>query len=168
MNELMKILFIAGLVIIAAGFSKVSPAADKNNLRLWYKAPADQWVEALPVGNGRLGAMVFGGFDVERIQLNEATLWSGGPRDWNNPGAKENLAPARKAVFEGRYADAEGYMKKMMGPYTQSYLPMGNLYLKFPDASAQTKYYRDLDIDDAIATTNYTINGVEYKRELNQ
>ncbi|MFA6448679.1 MAG: glycoside hydrolase N-terminal domain-containing protein [bacterium] len=158
------LLFIAGMS--AAVSCAASRAEGESALKLHYRAPAAKWVEALPVGNGRIGAMVFGGVAEDRIQLNEATLWSGGPRDWNNPGAKEYLPIARKAVFEGRYADAEAAMKKMMGPYTQSYMPMGNLYLRFPVEATPTRYYRDLNIDNAIATTRYTIDGVAFTREV--
>lgn len=80
--------------------------AGENPLRLWYQQPAQKWVEALPVGNGRLGAMVFGGVTAEHLQLNESTLWSGAPRDWNNPGAREILPQVRAAIFAGDYVRA--------------------------------------------------------------
>ena len=98
---------------------------------LWYGQPARHWVEALPIGNGRLGAMVFGGVDTERLQLNEDTLWSGEPTDWNNPGAKTVLPELRRLLDEGDYIGADALCKKMQGPFTQSYQPMGNLFLDF-------------------------------------
>src|SRR5688572_10645214 len=85
---------------------------------LWYLEPAQVWTEALPVGNGRLGAMVFGGVAQERIALNEATLWSGGPRDWNNPHAKEVLPPVREALLNGEYTKADKLCREMQGLYT--------------------------------------------------
>lgn len=87
------------------------------SLSLRYREPATEWVAALPVGNGRLGAMIFGGVTNEHLQLNEATLWSGGPRDWNNPGAKVVLPKVRAAVFAGNYAEADRLYHQMQGPY---------------------------------------------------
>jgi len=139
---------------------------DAAQFKLWYDRPAVKWVEALPVGNGRLGAMVFGGTEEERIQLNEATLWSGGPRDWNNPGAKDALRRIRKAVNDGRYESAVSISKEMMGPYSQLYMPMGNLHLKFRLSSEVSDYYRDLDLNSAVATTKYSAGGAAFRREV--
>ena len=136
--------------------------------KLWYKQPARAWVEALPIGNGRLGAMVFGGVQEERIQLNEDTLWSGGPKDWNNPEAKTVLPEVRRLVLEGDYVAANDLSKKMQGPYVQSYQPMGNLYLSF-DIPADTQpdaYYRDLDLDHALTTTRFEVAGVTYTQTV--
>ena len=137
--------------------------------KLWYKKPAKEWTEALPVGNGRLGAMIFGGVAEELIQLNEATLWTGGPVRTNvNPKAYENLLKAREALFkEEDYAKAYEAAKGMQGYYSESYLPLGDLIIQqdFKDA-AVSNYYRDLDISDAIATTRFTVNGVTYTRQV--
>src|SRR4051812_19474202 len=117
---------------------------------LWYRRPASQWVEALPVGNGRLGAMVFGGIERERLQLNEDTLWSGGPRDWNNPKAPQVLAEVRKLIAEEKYAEADRAARGMQGPYTQSFEPLGNLVLAFEHGdSARGGYRRQLDLRSA-------------------
>ena len=90
-------------------------AATAHDLKLWYDKPAAQWVEALPVGNGRLGAMVFGGVEHERLQLNEGTLWAGGPYDPSNPEALKALPEARRLIFEGKYGEAHGLIGgKMM------------------------------------------------------
>lgn len=142
-------------------------AVAQNN-KLWYKQPAKLWTEALPVGNGRLGAMVFGGVEDELIQLNEATLWSGGPVKKNvNPSAFENLAPIRKALFDGDYKQASTLTRNMQGAYSESYLPLGDLKIKQDFKGARPDvYYRDLDIGNAVATTSYTVNGVTYKREV--
>jgi alpha-L-fucosidase 2 len=144
-------------------------AFSQNNLKLWYKQPAKVWTDALPIGNGRLGAMVFGGVKHELIQLNEATLWTGGPVRSNvNPDAYTNLLLARKALFNDQdYAKAYGYAKKMQGYYSESYLPLGDLKItqELKD-SIPSAYYRDLDIKNAISTTHFTINGTEFTRQV--
>jgi alpha-L-fucosidase 2 len=141
----------------------------QDNLKLWYNKPAEVWVEALPVGNGRLGAMVFGRVNEELIQLNESSLWSGGPVSKSvNPSASGHLPAIRDALLkEEDYSKAEALTKKMQGLYTQSYLPLGDLIIKqqLPTASV-TFYRRALDISDAITTTSFTVNGVNYKREI--
>lgn len=135
---------------------------------LWYDTPAKQWTEALPVGNGRLGAMVFGGVPAERLQLNEDTLWSGYARDWDNPLALQRLAEAREAVFAGDYATADRCVKQMQGPYTQSYLPLGNLHisLKTQDGNdivrSPDTYRRSLDLNTAVIETAYTAGTIGY------
>ncbi len=141
----------------------------QNNLKLWYKKPAKIWTDALPVGNGHLGGMVFGGVNQELIQLNEATLWTGGPVRTNvNPDAYANLLLAREALFKDQdYGKANEYAKKMQGYYSESYLPMADLKITqdFKD-SIPTAYYRDLDIKNAIATTRFTIDGTEFTRQV--
>lgn len=141
----------------------------QNNLKLWYKKPAKIWTDALPLGNGRLGAMVFGGVKDELIELNEATLWTGGPVRTNvNPGAYANLLLAREALLKNQdYAKAYDYAKLMQGYYSESYLPLGDLTIsqKFED-SVPTVYYRDLDIKNAVATTRFAIDGTQYTRQV--
>lgn len=138
------------------------------DLHLWYPAPATTWVEALPVGNGRLGAMVFGGVTQERLQLNEDTLWSGGPRQGDNPAARTALPAVREAIFAGRYVEADRLTKQMQGIFTQSYLPLGDLWLDFDgiDAGAVTGYRRTLSLDDAIVTTRFEHDGATFTREV--
>ncbi|MDP9080172.1 MAG: glycoside hydrolase family 95 protein [Bacteroidota bacterium] len=144
-------------------------AFSQDNLKLWYKKPAKVWTDALPVGNGRLGAMVFGGVKHELIQLNEATLWSGGPVRTNvNPGAYANLQLAREALFKNEdYAKAYNYAKGMQGYYSESYLPLGDLTItqNFKD-TVTSAYYRDLNIRDAITTTRFTTGGITYTRQV--
>ena len=145
-----------------------SIAWSQNNLALWYNKPASVWTEALPVGNGTIGAMVFGRIHEELIQLNEATLWSGGPVKTNvNPSSPQYLQPLREALFSREYEKANGLAKKMQGLYSESFMPLGDLIIKQSfagnDASA---YYRDLNIRDAIATTKYTVGGIAYRREV--
>lgn len=136
---------------------------------LWYTKPAAQWVEALPLGNGRLGAMLFGGINEERYQLNEETLWSGAPRDWNSPKATVALPAVRDAVAGGDYVEADSQAKALQGAFTEAYQPLGDLYLRFDHPTADehpvTAYYRDLDLEQAIATVRYTIDGITYSRE---
>lgn len=133
---------------------------------LTYLQPAEKWVEALPIGNGRLGAMVFGGVTKERIALNDNTLWSGGPKDWNNPEAKDVLPLVRAAVRAGNYAEAEKLCKKMQGPYTQNYLPLGDLMLEFQGVAAPTDYRRTLDLNRAVATVTFREGGAVFCREI--
>jgi len=110
---------------------------------LWYRQPAKSWMEALPIGNGKLGAMVFGGVDMEVLALNEDTLWSGPPtRDWNNPEARHYLPEVRRLLLkEHDYVNANELTKKIQGPYNESYQPLGNLRLGF-DGSAESSGYR--------------------------
>jgi alpha-L-fucosidase 2 len=144
-------------------------AQNPTDLKLWYKQPASQWVEALPIGNGHIGAMVFGGVEQELLQLNESTLWSGGPVKTNvNPASASYLPKVREALLqEGDYQKANELLKKMQGLYTESYMPMGDLKIVQDFKSEKpTAYYRDLDIANSVATTRFTIGGVAYKREI--
>jgi alpha-L-fucosidase 2 len=140
-------------------------AAIENNLILRYRQPAMQWVEALPIGNGRLGAMVFGGVDTERLQLNEDTLWSGGPRDWDNPRARAVLPEVRRLIAAGDYLAADALCREMQGPYNESYQPLGDLLVHFDTPGEPTEYTRDLNLHTAMATTRYTLGDVVYTRE---
>jgi len=134
-------------------------------MMLQYAAPARHWTDALPLGNGSLGAMVFGGIGRELIQLNEETLWSGYPADWNNPQALETLPKIREAVRNGAYAQADHLSREMMGPYTQAYMPLGDLRLDFNHGTGGMDYRRELDLREAICRTAYTVDGVRYTRE---
>src|SRR5215212_8828467 len=116
---------------LAVGPHDERQVAGPAPLLLSYARSATKWVEALPVGNGRLGAMVFGGVGVEHLQLNDDTLWSGGPSDWNNPGAREVLPEIRALIHEGKFEEADRLSKRLMGPFTQSYLPAGDLFVTF-------------------------------------
>ena len=144
----------------------LSSLAAAEPLVLRYDQPAERWTEALPVGNGRLGAMVFGGLTIERLQLNEETLWSGGPRDWNNPGAKEVLPEVRAALFAGDTVRATELSRKMQGTYTQAYQPLADLRLTFAGAAGATGYERTLDLDRAVATVRYSAGGATFTREV--
>jgi len=157
--------FIATVPAAFAALAK--PAQEASEWTLWYKQPAKIWSDALPIGNGRLGAMVFGGIAEERLQLNEDTLWSGFPHEWNNPRASEALAEIRKLVLEEkRYKDADQACHRMQGPYNESYQPLGNLRLKFLDLPEATDYRRSLDLDSGLAQVSFAAGGVRYKREV--
>ena len=126
----------------------------QQDLKLWYNKPAAVWTEALPVGNGRLGAMIFGGVEQEVIQLNESTLWSGGPVKQNvNPQSPEYLLKVRDALFRGDYERANQLVKKMQGLYSESYMPLGDVTIRQNFKGGQpSQYYRDLSIQDALST----------------
>lgn len=137
-------------------------------LKLWYRQPAAEWVEALPVGNGRIGAMVFGGITNERIQFNESTLWVGDPRDYSRPGAAEHLGTIRQLLFAGKQKEAEQLaMREFMSqPLRQMpYQPFADLRLSFPGHQNATDYHRELDLDTAVAKTSYRVGHVRYERE---
>ncbi len=155
------------VLLLCCNLFPIFAQTEKTNT-LWYKQPATAWTEALPVGNGRLGAMVFGGVDEELLQLNEATLWSGGPVKKNvNPNAYTYLPLVRAALFKEEYKKADSLTKKMQGVYSESYLPLGDLMIKQDLKGAKpSAYYRDLDIGNAVSTTNFTVNGVAYKRQV--
>jgi alpha-L-fucosidase 2 len=156
---------IAFLIAVCIGSFAANGQTDPL-LKLWYTKPAQAWEEALPLGNGKTGAMVFGKVKTERYQLNDNTLWSGYPDPGNNPNGPTVLPQIRKAVFEGDYIKAADLWKKMQGPYSARYLPLGDLLLEFPYADTLgTGYYRDLDLSNAVATVRYTAGGVQYQRE---
>lgn len=152
------------LFFILAGFS----VAAQQDLKLQYNQPAIEWTEALPVGNGTLGAMIFGRVDSELIQLNEATLWSGGPVAKNvNPDAFKNLALIREALNKEDFEKAYDFTKNMQGAYSESFMPLGDLILNqnFNGQKAYS-YNRSLDVETGLAVTNFKIDGVNYKREI--
>lgn len=156
------------LAALAAGLSFSAGAQPGGALTLHYDKPAAVWTEALPVGNGRLGAMVFGRPGEELLQLNEATLWSGGPVGKNiNPGAYAALGKVREALAREDYAQAYALSRQMQGLYTQSFLPLGDLKLQQDLKGGEVSgYRRALDIRDGIQTTSFTANGVRYQREV--
>ncbi|MFD2941910.1 glycoside hydrolase family 95 protein [Flavobacterium notoginsengisoli] len=139
-----------------------------QDLKLQYQQPAVEWTEALPIGNGTLGAMVFGRVDSELIQLNEATLWSGGPVQKNvNPDAFKNLALIREALTNEDFEKAYALTKNMQGPYSESFMPLGDLILKQDFGGQKTENYnRSLDLQTGLAVTNFSVAGVKYKREI--
>lgn len=139
--------------------------------RLWYPRPAQTWTQALPVGNGMMGGMVFGSPTVERIQLNEETIWAGQPNQVLNPEAREALPVVRQLLFDGRYKEAQELANQKVMPVGAGqnmgmpYQPFGDLYIAMPGHAAYTDYERQLDIDNARVTVSYSVEGVRYERE---
>jgi len=147
-----------------------APVAKRtDNERLWYHTPADEWVEALPMGNGRIGAMIFGGIPTERIQLNEVTVWAGGPHDYDNPEALEALPEIRKLILDGKIKQAqdianEKFMSKPLGQL--QYQTVGDLLVTFESVdSTVAKYRRELDLADAVHVVRYEQDGAVFTRE---
>lgn len=142
-------------------------AQQNDALKLWYTKPADQFEEAMPLGNGRLGAMVYGGPEKERISLNEGTLWSGQPIDVYkiNPDGNKYLKKIREALFNEDYRKADSLSHFMQGPYSEAFLPLGTLYFNFSSKGEASDYRRELDIEKAISKVSYVINGTTYTRE---
>ena len=139
-----------------------------QELRLWYTAPARTWVEALPVGNSRMGAMVYGGTEYEQLQLNEESFWAGGPHNNNSNKFRENLEAIRSLIFAERFGEAQGLIDRtaFTGQHGMRYLTLGSLMLHFPGHKDATNYSRELNISNAIATTTYKVGGVGYRRTL--
>ena len=157
------------LVVFSCADNKQDQPAKNSNLKLWYDAPAANWNEALPLGNGRLGAMVFGNPVNENTQLNELTLWAGGPHRNDNPNAKEALAEIRELLFQKKYNEAHRLANAKFISKTSHGMPyetVGNLRLNFKNQENYSNYYRELDVENAINTTKYTVDGVEYQREI--
>ena len=140
----------------------------KSDLTLWYRQPAREWVEAVPIGNGRLGAMVFGDTKAERIQLNEDSLWDGCHRDRHNPRALKALPEIRRLLFEGKCNEAAQLAgRTMLGcpPRIKSYQALADLNLKFHHRGPVTAYQRELNLERAIASVTYLTGGVRHARE---
>ncbi|MBG0568034.1 glycosyl hydrolase family 95 catalytic domain-containing protein [Actinoplanes aureus] len=153
-----------------AGAAPPAGVLAAGDLALWYDEPAGtDWLRALPIGNGRLGAMVFGNIDTERLQLNEDTVWAGGPYDSANTRGAANLAEIRRRVFADQWTSAQDLINQTMlgNPVGQlAYQPVGNLRLAFGSASGASQYNRTLDLTTATATATYVLNGVRYQREV--
>ena len=148
-------------------FGQIKP----SEMKIWFNQPADTWNDALPIGNGRLGAMIFGGIEKERIELNEESVWTGEKRWDANPDALKSLPLVRKLLFEGKYKEAEELAQKGILAYkpqnpAATYQALGDLYLDFGSLGGVTNYHRELDIEDAIAKVTYTYNQVSFTREI--
>ena len=154
------------LILLAALYAQAVHASGPH--KLWYNRPAQLWTEALPIGNGRLGGMVFGNVATDRIQLNEETIWAGQPNNNANPEALEYLPKVRQLVWEGRYKEAQDMATAHVQSKTNHgmpYQPFGDLYISFPGQEDYDHYYRELSLDSARAITTYQVNGIEYRRE---
>lgn len=158
---------LQGAVASVALSAHVAKATPNDELTLWYRQPAAQWTEALPLGNGRLGAMVFGGVAEDRIQINEGTLWGGGPHDYTNPNAHAHLTQLRALIFAGKIAEAEALSAGMMGnpALLMPYQAFCDLRLTFASAQAEG-YHRALSLDDASATVTFRAANTRFRREV--
>lgn len=160
----MLLVFTLLLISALPGFSQ------SQNLKLWYNAPAGEvWEAALPIGNGRIAAMVFGNPKNEFIKLNESSVWSGGPSRNDNPDALKALPEIRKLIFEGKYKEATDLAVKNIQSKKNNgmkFEPVGNLNLVFPGHDQFKDYYRDLDLENAVTTTSYKVNGITFKRSV--
>ena len=139
-----------------------------QSLKLWYTQPASIWEEALPVGNGRLGAMIFGGVEEDHIQFNEETLWTGAPHDYSHEGASRYLGRIRELIWQGKQDEAQtlAMEKFMSNPIRQQkYQPFGDLWIKFSGQGKISNYHRELDLNTAVCRTSYQTNGTAYLRE---
>jgi len=159
------------LVLCFPSFSFPGSGEQPSGMKIWFTRPADSWNEALPVGNGRLGAMIFGGIEKERIQLNEESVWTGKPRWDANPDALTYLPEVRKLLFAGKYAEAEklaqtGIMGRFKRDDASSYQTLGDLTIDFVPLRAISGYRRELDISEAIAKVTYMSNQVKFTREI--
>ena len=137
--------------------------------KLWYNRPAMTWTQALPIGNGVMGGMVFGTPAVEHIQLNEETIWAGQPNNVVNPNAKEALPEVRRLIFEGKYKEAQDLANEKVMPRAvdknmgMPYQPFGDLYIAMPGHADYQNYERWLDLDNAKSVVRYTVDGVQYE-----
>lgn len=168
-----KIMPIAGTLSLRAAGSdsniQSSTAMPESLFSVWHQQPAKQWLEASPIGNGRLGAMVFGGVNSERLQLNEGTIWAGGPHDYDNPDGLAALPIIRQLIWDGKYGAAEAMVNdKFIGkPANQAaYQTVGDLVVTFPEQDSVADYRRELNLETAVASVSYVANGVRYRRDV--
>jgi alpha-L-fucosidase 2 len=169
-SNIMKntLLVLAMLLCSLLSNAQSSKLPKPNPLRLWYAQSATIWEEALPIGNGRLGAMVFGGVEEDHIQFNEETLWTGAPNDYAHPGASNYLGKIRELLWQGKQGEAEKLaMDKFMSvPLTQrKYQPFGDIWMRFPSQGGVSNYQRELDLTTAICRTSYQSGSTKYSRE---
>ena len=164
MKKTAFLLGAAVLSMLALSCSKQSEAG--VNEVLWYDAPATVWLEALPLGNSNMGAMIYGGVQKEEIQLNEETFWSGGPHNNNSPRSLARLDEVRQLIFDGKEAEAKKIIDQdfVVGPHGMRFLNAGSLFIEYEGAGEPENYHRQLDLSNAVNTTSYTSNGVSYTR----
>ena len=153
------------LLLFIACVTALSVNAQQH--KLWYNKPASHWLEALPIGNSHLGAMIYGGTDTEEIQLNEETFWSGSPHDNNSAEAKDSLQAVRDSIFAGKEEAAHAIIDKnfFKGPHGMKYLPLGSVKLKLGHVDV-SNYKRELSLNNALNTTSYIYKGVKYERTV--
>ena len=157
------------IALVAAVLAGGAAAAEPRDMVLWYDRPAGRWLEAMPMGNGMVGAMVFGGVGRERIALNESTFWSGRPEDYDNPEARDHFPQIRALVQAGRFREAEQMVDRhFLGRPSaqQAYQPLGDLLLSFDDAGGGDDYRRELDMETGIATIRHRSGDAVVTREV--
>lgn len=157
------------LTVLAIIYTIVTPVDETNQREkdIWFREPAKNWNEAIPIGNGTIGGMVYGGIESDTIKINEETLWSGGPRDLQNYEAIKHLSVIRQLLEEGETKKAEKLIDKtMLGEYNECYLPMGDLVINSSLEGKVEKYTRKLDLEEGIVDVNYAIKDVSYKKEI--
>ena len=154
-------------ILVTGTALQLRAATTAPDLSLTYDKPAEKWTEALPIGNGRIGAMVFGGTEDERLQINESTLWGGGPHGYANPGAYAHLEEVRRLIFAGKVDEAEKLSETMMGQprLLMPYQPFCDLRLHFPEHGQATDFRRQLQLNDAVAETSYKVGSAQFRRE---
>jgi len=168
----LKSVLLFSFCLILSGIANAGTASPKNSdthLKLRYDKPAKIWEEALPIGNGRLGAMIYGNPSKEEFQLNEGTLWAGQPYRNENPGSLEALPVIRQLIFDGKLKEAETLVnQKMISKRSQGmpYETAGSLFLEFPGHENYTNFYRELNLETATTTTRYVVDGITYVREV--
>lgn len=153
---------LSGTILVSCNKS------EDQDLKLWYETPAEIWEEALPIGNGRLGAMIYSGTGVDHIQFNEETLWTGEPHDYSNEGASGYLQKIRELIWQGKQKEAETLaLEKFMSVplHQKAYQPFGDIRLTFPGHEQVTDYYRELNISKAICITSYKVGKTTFSRE---
>jgi alpha-L-fucosidase 2 len=158
----------AALIVMAALTFPVLAKTNQPPFKLTYDKPASKWTEALPLGNGRIGAMVFGGTEDERLQINESTLWGGGPHDYTNPEAYSHLDEIRQLIFTGKIEEAEKLSENLMGKpkLLMPYQPFCDVRLHFPGHGQAAEYRPELHLDDAIAESAYKLGATNFRREV--
>lgn len=167
-NIFLTIVLLASAGILPGAEQPVAGAASaKSSMTLWYAKPASQWVEALPIGNGRLGAMVFGGVEKEHLQFNEDTLWAGKPHEYQHEGAVNHLPEIRKLLADGKQREAQDLAGRefLSQPvHQQKYQPFGDLFIESMGAENATDYRRDLDLTRAVTSVHYRVGDIAYQR----
>ena len=163
---IMKHLWTSLLLFAVVLTVKAAPVSD-NDQRLWYDKPANFWLEAVPLGNSRMGAMVYGGTQTAEIQLNEETFWSGGPHDNNSKTSLQYLTEVRSLIFDGKEREAENIINQQFipGPHGMRFLTLGSVKMDFGHDQVKD-FCRELDLQTATATTSYIYNGVKYTRRV--
>ena len=166
----LNFLYLIAFFLTLLSCAKTMPEKELNpSLTLWYDKPASAWTEALPVGNGRIGAMIYGGTQTDTIQFNEETLWSGQPHDYANPGAHEYFGKLRELLWAGKQDEAHnlGNEHFMSQPFGQlCYQPFGRIFIHFKGKYNIKNYKRQLDLANAISTVYYESEGIKFKREV--